>query len=101
MSAAAAATSLVNTAKDAYAPRYVQHQPAPQRVLPTLAECAAVRRHWAYAAALSARHVVARRSTNSSTALLVTGKYGEIIQSHFYNKDHQNVIYRSSRCHGG
>jgi len=41
--AAAAAPSLVNAAKDAYAPCYVQHQPAPHRMLPTLAECAAGR----------------------------------------------------------
>ena len=43
VSAAAAAPSLVNADKDAYAPRYVQHQPAPQRMLPTLAEWAAAR----------------------------------------------------------
>ena len=43
VSAAAAAPSLVNAAKDAYAPRYVQHQPAPHRMLPTLAEWAAAR----------------------------------------------------------
>ena len=105
LSAAAAAPSLVNADKDAYAPRYVQHQQGPQRMLPTLADWAAAR-----AAALAERgrqHPPSRSGTSTPAAAPTAVRHCsspanmEILQSHLYNIDHQNVNYRSSRCHGG